>query len=400
MEVKDIYNVLAIANNLELIQMNHEKVLNYTLEPEFLMNFDTEREGESLIWALADLVEARILHPGSLLSAKYPDYKVHRVTQLEHFISKSGNPTWMACDDEGDVIYLRQVNKALLEEAGLWDTLNLMPVGAEWECEIFIHTTKDGDFRKPVQIDVLGRIDVPLNDVAKKELEEPHPPALSPSGEGEQDKNDLLPDMDDVPFDSTPEIEQPAHEISGIQWADELMGRRDWVILDTETSHIDGYPIEVAVVSPEGEVLFNQRVKLPEGITIDPGAMAVHGITMDDLKDCKEWPEFASDFAEVIKNKTVVIYNARFDTAIINRVNAHYGIPHHLRGAVCAMEAYAEYKGDWNDYHGNYRWVKLVDAARQMKVQVKDTHSALGDCLMTLGVIKALAAKAKVQADG
>lgn len=52
----------------------------------------------------------------------------------------------------------------------------------------------------------------------------------------------------------------------------------------------------------------------------------------------------------------------------------------------------AEFHGDWNDYHQSYRWQKLTDAVRQMRVTVDaKAHDALGDCLMTLAVIKKMA---------
>ena len=57
----------------------------------------------------------------------------------------------------------------------------------------------------------------------------------------------------------------------------------------------------------------------------------------------------------------------------------------------CAMEAYAELYGDWNDYHQSYRWQKLSDAARVMNIKASNLHSALGDCQTTLAVIQAMA---------
>jgi DNA polymerase-3 subunit epsilon len=45
------------------------------------------------------------------------------------------------------------------------------------------------------------------------------------------------------------------------------------------------------------------------------------------------------------------------------------------------MLKHAEWVGEWNDYHGSFRWQKLVGG----------DHSALGDCLATLETIRKMA---------
>jgi DNA polymerase-3 subunit epsilon len=43
--------------------------------------------------------------------------------------------------------------------------------------------------------------------------------------------------------------------------------------------------------------------------------------------------------------------------------------------------------GDWNDYHDNYKWHKLRGG----------DHSALGDCLATLELIRQMASARKAK---
>lgn len=60
---------------------------------------------------------------------------------------------------------------------------------------------------------------------------------------------------------------------------------------------------------------------------------------------------------------------------------------------VDVMELYAVYAGEWNDYHGNYRWQKLANAKRSLPAEQRTEidHSALDDALNTLALLKFLA---------
>ena len=51
------------------------------------------------------------------------------------------------------------------------------------------------------------------------------------------------------------------------------------------------------------------------------------------------------------------------------------------------MLAFASWRGDWNDYYGNYRWHKLGDAARICNVTGNGFHRALDDVLYTYGIM-------------
>lgn len=175
----------------------------------------------------------------------------------------------------------------------------------------------------------------------------------------------------------------------------ELIESGDYVILDTETTGLDDKAeiCQIAIIDSSGNVLLDTLVKPTCPIPED--ASAVHGITDDMVKDAPGWADVASRVAEIINVRTVVIYNAGYDYRMLHQSSKAAGLDHWQDESIwqCAMLAYAEHYGDWNNYRGNYRWQRLTDAAFQTKAEIKNAHNALGDCLMTLAVCKAMIAK-------
>jgi DNA polymerase III subunit epsilon len=165
-----------------------------------------------------------------------------------------------------------------------------------------------------------------------------------------------------------------------IIWAREVLADPNSVIMDTETTGLgdDALVVQIAVINPKGETLLNTLVN-PE-VPIPADAQRIHGITDEIVKSAPLWKDVAQQFASVVAGKTVTIYNAAYDTRIIRQANkkAAYDI---IFKNDCAMEQYAAFVGEWNEYRGNYRWQRLEGG----------DHSALGDCLATLDVIKKMA---------
>ncbi|NMG50041.1 3'-5' exonuclease [Azoarcus communis] len=171
------------------------------------------------------------------------------------------------------------------------------------------------------------------------------------------------------------------------------------LILDTETTGLgdDAEVVELAVIDCAGVVLLDTLVR-PSGPV--PGeAAAIHGITDAMLADAPTWSELHARFCDLVEGRQVVIYNREFDVRVIRQTAHRYGLlaPQGFDLALdgsavhCAMQAYAELHGEWSAEKGQYRWQKLSAAAAQQGVTVTNAHRALGDCLMTLGVVRAMA---------
>lgn len=177
----------------------------------------------------------------------------------------------------------------------------------------------------------------------------------------------------------------------------ELVCRGDFVIWDSETTDLDGRFVEIAAIDANGKVLLDQRIR--PGCLIASGAYAVHGIRDEDLVSAPAFAEIYPALRAVLHGKHWVIYNASFDTGVLrsemntSEYAAHFRrSPIEAREETCAMHLYAQWYGDWHDYYKSYRWQNLDAAARQFGVAVNaPAHSALGDCLRTLGVLYAMA---------
>jgi DNA polymerase-3 subunit epsilon len=159
------------------------------------------------------------------------------------------------------------------------------------------------------------------------------------------------------------------------------------LILDTETTGLDGNAeiVQIAIVTTEGRAILNSLVK-PSG-KIPEEASRIHGITDEHVAIAPTWPDLWPAVRRVIEGRVVVVYNADYDTRLLFQSGLFAGIPmleiNRLTEWHCAMQQYAAWVGDWNSYRRSYRWQRLPGG----------DHTALGDCLATLGVLKQMAAE-------
>lgn len=103
------------------------------------------------------------------------------------------------------------------------------------------------------------------------------------------------------------------------------------VVLDTETTGMpvtDGHRIiEIGCVELMGRRLTGRHfhVYLQPDRDIDEGAIAVHGITAEYLRDKPRFREVADEFFEFVKGAQLIIHNAAFDLGFLNNEFALLG---------------------------------------------------------------------------
>lgn len=159
------------------------------------------------------------------------------------------------------------------------------------------------------------------------------------------------------------------------------------VYLDFETTGLyDAEVVEVAIIDDGGAVLLHSLVK-PVNCTEWPGAEAIHGITPADVADAPVFADLLPRIEEIIEQcSALVIYNSAFDLSFIGEPDSPVRQLARSR-ARCAMLAWAELDGEWNESRGGYRWQKLSAAADLIDHQWSgDAHRALADALAARSV--------------
>jgi DNA polymerase III subunit epsilon len=96
------------------------------------------------------------------------------------------------------------------------------------------------------------------------------------------------------------------------------------VILDTETTGLDP-ALGHRIIELGGVELVNRRPTgnhfhryLNPGRDIEDGALQVHGITAEFLRDKPRFEEIADEFMRYVEGAELIIHNAAFDVAFLN----------------------------------------------------------------------------------
>ncbi|ADT95080.1 3'-5' exonuclease [Shewanella baltica] len=171
----------------------------------------------------------------------------------------------------------------------------------------------------------------------------------------------------------------------------------DAVILDTETTGLEWgcEVVEISIIEARtGLILMNTLVRPINPIPAE--ATAIHGITNEMVADAPLFFDIAISVAQILSGRTVIAYNSAFDKKMLCSSAAYSsGEPPYVNSDFqCAMLAYAQYKGDWNHGHGDFKWHSLVNAAKQQGIALEGTaHRALYDCQLTRELILKMAAE-------
>lgn len=180
----------------------------------------------------------------------------------------------------------------------------------------------------------------------------------------------------------------PQTRIEAIAWARELL-KNGAVFLDFETTDIkDAEIVQVGVLDAQGETLLQTLVKPAK--PIHPKAMQVHGITPQMVAEAPPFESIYVTLSSALAGRPVVAYNMPFDRGVLMGVCERRRLPvPKVRTWTCAMRAYATYYGRIGKK--GFQWQSLTMACNQQKITVANAHDAIGDCLMTLELVRKMA---------
>lgn len=151
----------------------------------------------------------------------------------------------------------------------------------------------------------------------------------------------------------------------------------DLVYLDSETTGMSfsDKMVELAIVDDKGDVLINTL--LNPGIPISCDASRIHCISDEMVKDAPLLQNMELEIIQVVQKRHVVIYNAKFDLQYLTTA-----IKRAIQKTTCCMQTFAPVYGEWDSFHGNYRWKSLSDAAEHIGYKwIGKKHRALSDSL-------------------
>jgi DNA polymerase III epsilon subunit-like protein len=180
---------------------------------------------------------------------------------------------------------------------------------------------------------------------------------------------------------------------AAIRWAREIARDRHAIYLDTESTGLGPQAeiVDVALVSGDGTLLFESLVR--PTVSIPDEASAIHGIYDHHVAGAPAWEEVAPYLAALLTGARVVVYNARFDSDLINQCCSRSGFDPFARQWECAMLTYAAYAGEPGKWGRGFRWHKL-DAAAAAFGFPPGGHRALADAVTCRNVVLAMAESA------
>lgn len=205
------------------------------------------------------------------------------------------------------------------------------------------------------------------------------------------------------------------HQRRVVEWAhNRISNPAEWVVLDSETTHLEGEVIELVIVAPDGRVLLESLVR-PLG-RVSAEARAIHGITDEELVGAPSfselWPRIYSILGQV---QYVITYNAPFDCERLATSCNLAGLTLYTgRGAArraqlygarlretrpvaleveweCLMERYASFHGKRS--RRGFVPQSLATACSQLRIRHSQWHRARGDADAVLKVLRCLARK-------
>ena len=152
------------------------------------------------------------------------------------------------------------------------------------------------------------------------------------------------------------------------------------IILDTETTGLSFNSdriIEIACVELKNQIPTKNvfHVFINPEMDISEGAYQTHGITREFLRDKPTFKDVAKDFLAFIKESQLVIHNADFDLAFLNKELQNINLPAIPKEKVVDTLFLARQK-----FPGSQASLDALCKRFKIDISAREKHSALLDC--------------------
>ncbi|MEU3278852.1 3'-5' exonuclease [Streptomyces antibioticus] len=140
-----------------------------------------------------------------------------------------------------------------------------------------------------------------------------------------QNSGEAHPDVDDAVRALRRPAFWPREREQVARWARRLLADDGLLAVDVETTGlVDAYAVQIAAVDRTGTLVFNEYVQ-PHAV-IEPGAVAVHGITPERIPKAPAFAELLPRLTEVFHGRTAVACKMDFDRGVVEReLHRHHG---------------------------------------------------------------------------
>jgi len=176
-----------------------------------------------------------------------------------------------------------------------------------------------------------------------------------------------------------------------IKWAHDTL-KKKFVVLDTETTDLPrngGEVIQLGIIDCQGNSLYSGLIKPRDAISL--AAQRVHHITNQMVKSAPSLSQEFDKIKAIIGDALILAYNSDFDRDIMANSCRKAGVDVLPCFWDDVMIPASWYRGEWDNYHENFRWPKLVDIVQALDIPVESAHDATGDARMTLALIQRMA---------
>ena len=188
-------------------------------------------------------------------------------------------------------------------------------------------------------------------------------------------------EFEPIEYDFEFEAKLKADRNSAVEWAKNIL-QSDFLILDTETTGLTKpCVIQVALIDKKANLVLNTLAKRNRFCPIGLEAFGKHRLDDVALLDAPNFEDVLIQIEEVVKDRPLLAYNSSFDKNALDFTCNIWGLGDFPYNIECVMQQYAKFVGNWDFKRKSYSWPRLPNG----------DHSAAGDILATLEVIRTMA---------